>query len=160
MFTGPEIVDVLESLRVTHVVWLPDSSLGLWETSLEASSKLQLVRVCREGEAWPLAAGLHVGGQAPVIMMQTTGFFESGDAMRNVVIDLRLPLFAILGVRNWLIPQSRDSAKLYAEPIAEAWNLNPLWIAQDNDKPKLADHYRDCRRTGQAGFVLLAEGKG
>lgn len=160
MFTGPEIVAVLESMQLTHVVWLPDSALGLWEDSLVSSSKLQLVRVCREGEAWPLAAGLHVGGKFPVMLMQTTGFFESCDAMRNTVLDLRLPLFAIVGVRNWLIPESRDSAKLFAEPVAQAWGLNPLWIAEETDKPKLAEYFAECQRTQTPGLVLLAEGKG
>jgi hypothetical protein len=160
MFTGPEIVETLESLQVTHVVWLPDSSLGLWEEALDASPKLELIRVCREGEAWPLAAGLHVGGKTPVIMMQTTGFFESGDAMRNIVLDLRLPLFAVVGVRNWLISESRDSAKLFAEPIAQAWGFDPVWVAQHDDKPNLAQHYRDCRQTERPGFVFIAEGKG
>ena len=61
MFSGEEIVATLESMQVSHVVWLPDSTLGTWESELEASQSLQLVRVCREGEAWPLAAGLLVG---------------------------------------------------------------------------------------------------
>lgn len=160
MFTGPEIVDALEQLDISHVVWVPDSTFGLWENALEASSRLQLVRVCREGEAWPLAAGLHVGGQRPMIVMQTTGFFESGDAMRNVLLDLRLPLFAVIGVRNWLIPESRDSAKRFAEPIATAWGLEPVWIAESDDRPNLAEHYRDCQAANRAGLVFMAEGKG
>ena len=34
----------------------------------------------REVEVWPLAVGLDVGDKLPVVMMQTTGMFESGDA--------------------------------------------------------------------------------
>ena len=160
MYTGDEITTILESLQVTHVVWLPDSTLGPWEDALQDSAKLQLVRVCREGEAWPLAAGLFVGGKSPLVMMQTTGFFESGDAMRNIVFDLRLPLFAIIGIRNWLDPHSGDSAKAFAEPITAAWGLNCDWITSAGDKPKLAEHYRHCRRTQQPGLILLAEGAG
>src|SRR5262245_27843822 len=115
MFTGPEIVATLEELGITHVIWVPDSATGPWESSLESSNLLKLVRVCREGEAWPLAAGLRLGGASPLIVMQTTGLFESGDALRNVVFDLKLPIFALVGVRNGLAPQSRDSAKVFAE---------------------------------------------
>lgn len=160
MYTATEIVETLESLQITHVVWLPDSTFGLWENALEASSKLQLIRVCREGEAWPLAAGLHVGGKRPLIMMQTTGFFESGDAMRNILLDLRLPLFAVVGVRNWLIPESRDSAKRFAQPIADAWGLDPAWVTGEEDKPRLVEHYHQCREAGRAGLTFIAEGKG
>ena len=37
MFTGPQIADAFASLGVTHVVWLPDSTLGTWEASLAGS---------------------------------------------------------------------------------------------------------------------------
>jgi sulfopyruvate decarboxylase TPP-binding subunit len=92
MFTGAEIVATLEELGITHVIWVPDSTTGPWETALESSRRLKLIRVCREGEAWPLAAGLHLGGASPLVIMQTTGMFESGDALRNVLFDLKLPI--------------------------------------------------------------------
>jgi len=159
MFSGPEIAETLTDLGVTHVVWLPDSELGKWEQDLE-SSPLHLVRVCREGEAWPLAAGLQVAGAFPVVMMQTTGLFESGDALRNVLFDLRVPLFSIIGARNWLNDNSRDSAKRFAQPILDAWNLDYQLIAEPADKPGLATHYLACRQSAIPGVVVLAEGVG
>ncbi len=80
---GTEIEQALTELEITHVVWLPDSGLGPWEEAIEASPQVQLVRVCREGEAWTVAAGLALGGKRPLVMIQTTGLFESGDALRN-----------------------------------------------------------------------------
>ena len=158
MFTGSEIEAIFADLGITHVVWVPDTSIGPWEESLASSSRLRLVRVCREGEAWPLAAGLHLGGQSPLVVMQTTGLFESGDALRNVLFDLKLPIYSLIGVRNWLVPQSRDSAKTFAEPILQAWGLDCQWIAAPADKPKLAEHYRRCQLAGVPGVALLAEG--
>jgi sulfopyruvate decarboxylase TPP-binding subunit len=158
MFTGPEIVDELASLGITHVVWLPDSLLGAWEPAFESSSALRLVRVCREGEAWPLAAGLMMGGESPVVMMQTTGLFESGDALRNVLFDLQLPIFAIIGARSWLVPDAADSAKTYTLPILEAWGIDYRIIATAHEKPLLAAHYRDCHQHQRPGAVLIAEG--
>jgi sulfopyruvate decarboxylase TPP-binding subunit len=76
MFTGPEIAATLTELGITHVVWVPDTAIGPWENALESSPLLKLIRVCREGEAWPLAAGLHLGGKTPLVVMQTTGLFE------------------------------------------------------------------------------------
>src|SRR5215204_6476027 len=94
LFTGSEIAAVLTEMGITHVVWVPDSETGPWEAALDASPNLRLIRVCREGEAWPLAAGLHLGGQSPLVVMQTTGLFESGDALRNVLFDLKLPIYS------------------------------------------------------------------
>ena len=92
-----EVVATIESLGVTHVVWLPDSAIGPWEGTLLKSRQLRLVPVCREGEAWTIAAGLYLGGQRPLVVIQNTGLFESGDALRNVLFDLGLPLFALIG---------------------------------------------------------------
>jgi sulfopyruvate decarboxylase TPP-binding subunit len=158
MFTGPEIEAVFAELGITHVVWVPDTAVGPWERSLAESSRLRLVRVCREGEAWPLAAGLLLGGRQPLVLMQTTGLFESGDALRNVLFDLKLPIYSLIGVRNWLVPQSRDSAKTFAEPILRAWGLDSQWLIEPEDKPMLAEHYRSCQRAGIPGVALLAEG--
>jgi len=158
MFSGPEIVETLEGLGITHVVWVPDSAMGTWESALEASRQIRLIRVCREGEAWPLAAGLFLGGQSPLVVMQTTGLFESGDALRNVLFDLKLAIFALIGVRNGLVPASQDSAKTLAEPILKAWGIDCVWIAALEDKAKLRDHFRACRGAGRAGAALLAEG--
>lgn len=158
MFTGPEITNLLSQLDFTHVVWIPDTATGTWEAALESSKMLQLIRVCREGEAWPLAAGLQLGCKMPIIVMQTTGLYESGDALRNVIYDLQIPVYAIVGVRNWLSPDSRDSAKTFAEPIVKAWGLNAVWIEKEADKPRLAEHVRQCREQQVAGVALLAEG--
>lgn len=160
MFTGPEITQTLEALSYTHVVWLPDSTIGTWDTALTSSKKLRLVRVCREGEAWPIAAGLHLGGSRPIIIMQCTGLYESGDALRNAVFDLQIPLTAIVGVRSWLLPNSNDSAKQFAQPILSAWGIDYRLIKNPADKPQLAEHLQQCLASNKPGIVLMAEGKG
>ncbi|QDU26060.1 hypothetical protein ETAA8_11320 [Anatilimnocola aggregata] len=158
MFTGPEFAATLSELRFTHVVWVPDTTIGPWEEAIEATDGLQLIRVCREGEAWPLAAGLHLGGKQPLVVMQTTGLYESGDALRNVIYDLHLPLFALIGVRNWLVADSKDSARRFAEPLVHAWQLNAVWLNTPEDKPKFYAHVRACREQQIAGVAMLAEG--
>jgi sulfopyruvate decarboxylase subunit alpha len=161
MFTGPQIAKTLVELGVTHVVWLPDSTLGPWETAFAQEPSLSFVRVCREGEAWTVAAGLHLGGKRPLVIIQNTGLFESGDALRNVLFDLGLPLYALIGYRSYLLAGSTDTAKRYTEPVLQAWGLDYVLL----DTPataadKLREHYRKCFATGKPGVALLAEGKG
>ena len=154
------VVETLESLGITHVVWLPDSAIGPWEGALLASPKLTLVRVCREGEAWTIAAGLHLAGQRPLVVIQNTGLFESGDALRNVLFDLGLPLFALVGYRNYLVEGSPDTARHFTEPALRAWGLEYVIVDALDTLPRLADHYRACQQAGRAGVALIAEGKG
>ena len=75
--------NLLDSMRVTHVTGVPDSTFGPWFDALRASSAIRLVPVCREGEAWAVAGGLHLGGARPLVMMQCTGLFESGVRKRT-----------------------------------------------------------------------------
>jgi sulfopyruvate decarboxylase TPP-binding subunit len=160
MVSGPGITEMLARLGVTDVVWLPDSLLGTWEAALAADERLRLLRVCREGEAWALAAGLFIGGRHPLVVMQCTGLFESGDALRNVLFDWRLPLWALVGYRSYLLAGSTDTARRFTEPVLAAWGLDTLLVESDAELEKLAAYYRSCRDAGRAGVGLVAEGRG
>lgn len=157
---GEKVVVTMESLGVSHVVWLPDSALGPWQAALEASKSITLVRVCREGEAWTIAAGLWLGGKRPLVVIQNTGLFESGDALRNVLFDLRLPIFALIGYRGYLVPNSPDTAKRLTEPILNAWGVEHVLIGSPEELPRLEKFYADCQAAGTPGVALVAEGKG
>lgn len=156
---GEQIVPILENLGFSHVVWLPDSALGPWERALVGSSQLRLVRVCREGEAWGVAAGLHLGGKRPLVVIQNTGLFESGDAMRNVLFDLRLPLAAIIGYRSYLLADSTDTAKRFTEPVLRGWGVDYALVDALENLPRLPEHLAACRAANRPGIVLLAEGR-
>lgn len=159
MFTGPQIVAELRNMGITHVVWLPDSTLGPWEQALAASDSPRLIRVCREGEAWAIAAGLHLGGARPLVVIQCTGLFESGDSLRNALFDYGIPLFAVIGYRSSLIPGSTDSARTFTEPNLKSWGIDYRLIDAPEKLPLLATHYAESRSVGRPGVVLLAEGK-
>ncbi len=159
IFTGDEIVAALHELRVSHVVWLPDSALGPWETALEGAAGLQLIRVCREGEAWAIAAGLHLGGARPLVMIQNTGLFESGDALRNVLFDLQLPLWAVIGYRSYLVANSPDTARRFTEPVLQAWGLEYLLIENRSAAGNLVAHFQTAETDGKPALALIAEGK-
>ncbi len=154
-----KVVETFVELGLTHVVWLPDSALGLWEEALEQAAGLELVRVCREGEAWAIAAGLHLGGRRPLVVIQNTGLFESGDAMRNALFDLKLPLLAVIGYRSYLVEGSPDSAKKFTEPILQAWGLDYVIVKRPDDLPAMAEHFRRALDEGRPAVALVAEGR-
>jgi sulfopyruvate decarboxylase TPP-binding subunit len=158
-YPGEQVVESLVRAGITHVVWLPDSALGPWESALDRSGSIELVRVCREGEAWAVAAGLYLAGQSPLVMIQNTGLFESGDALRNFLFDLRLPLLAVVGYRSYLVPDSTDSARRFTEPILAAWGLDYLLIQHPDELPQMTVHLQACRQANKAGVVLIAEGR-
>jgi sulfopyruvate decarboxylase TPP-binding subunit len=160
MLDGPSVAAALKECGVTHVIWVPDSEIGAWEPALLGTPSLHLVRVCREGEAFAVAAGLWLGGKAPIILIQCTGLFEAGDALRNVVHDLKVPVFMVVGVRSWYAHQqgtSSDSCPRFTEPVLRAWQIPYVFLDRNSSAADLAAAYRQARAEGRAGAALLAE---
>ena len=161
MFSGEQIAALLTDLRFTHVVTIPDSTIGTWYDALAREPRLTLVRVCREGEAWGVAGGLHLGGATPLVLIQCTGLFESGDALRNVLHDWKLPIASIIGYRSYLSQETLpgDTCLTFTEPILDAWRIDYRLVTNAAQLGEMRAHLSDCRDRGVAGAVLLAEGK-
>jgi len=160
MLDGPTIVGVLKACGVTHVVWLPDSELGRWDAALQAETNMNLIRVCREGEAVAIGAGLYLGGKQPIIAIQCTGLFEAGDSLRNIVHDLKLPLFFLVGVRSYRAFQkgaTADTCPVFTVPILNAWRVEHTFLDPDQNGTDLAALYRQSRSAGRAAVALLPE---
>jgi sulfopyruvate decarboxylase TPP-binding subunit len=160
MLDGPTVAAALQNCGITHVIWIPDSDIGTWEPALRAAPGLTLLRVCREGEAFALAAGLWLGGKKPIVLIQCTGLFEAGDALRNVVHDLKLPLFFLVGVRSYYAHQQHattDSCPVFTEPVLRAWQIPYALLERRHTAGDLAAAYRQAQAENRAGAVLLAE---
>jgi sulfopyruvate decarboxylase subunit alpha len=160
MFSGEQIAALLRGCGITHVVTVPDSTLGQWEQAIAASG-IALVRVCREGEAWAVAAGLYLGGKQPLVMIQCTGLFESGDALRNVLHDWKLPILSIIGFRSYLNQETLpgDTCLVFTEPILRAWQIDYKLITAPSQLDEMREHLESCRTAGQPGTLVIAEGK-
>jgi sulfopyruvate decarboxylase TPP-binding subunit len=161
VFSGEQIAELLEELGVTHIVTVPDSSVGQWQTAIESRGATKIVRVCREGEAWQVAGGLHLGGTRPLVMIQCTGLFESGDALRNTIHDWKLPIFSMIGYRSYLNQDTLpgDTCLVFTEPMLDAWKIDYRLLTKPAQFGEIAEHYHACRNAGTAGAILVAEGK-
>lgn len=160
MFTGTEVGALLNELGISHVLTVPDSTIGRWESGIEGAG-IKLVRVCREGEAWAIAGGLYLGGASPLVMIQCTGLFESGDALRNVIHEWNLPIYSMVGYRSYLNQDTLpgDTSLVFTEPILAAWKLDVRLITKPTQLHEIAAHYRECRAASRAGVALIGEGK-
>ena len=160
MLDGSAVAQALKRCGITHVIWIPDTELGSWDRSLASDADLRLIRVCREGEAFAVAAGLYLGGKKPIVVLQCTGLFEAGDALRNVLFDMKLPLFFIVGVRSYYAYQqakTTDTCPVFTEPILRAWQIPYVLLDNRSTAEDLANAYRQAQDQKQAGAVLIAE---
>ena len=160
MLDGPSVVAALKDCGVTDVIWIPDTELGAWEPALASDPQLRLIRVCREGEAMAVAAGLLLGGKRPVVLIQCTGLFEAGDSLRNLVHDLKVPLFFVIGVRSYFAHRqgaTADTCPVFTEPVLKTWQVPYTLLDDRHTAADLAAAYQQARAEGRAGAVLLAE---
>lgn len=151
------ILNQLQECGVTHIVWLPDSETGYMYKAM-TDSPLQVVPVCREGESMAIAAGLVMGGKRPVVLIQSTGFFESGDSIRGLCLDLHLPVLLMLGYRGYPgagIPPT-DSAARFLEPILDAWGIPHFTIDSDASCHYVSEAYKQAQASKHPAAVLIA----
>ena len=150
------IINELKKNNVTHVVWLPDSETNFMYELLTGDPSLDLVPVCREGETMAIAAGLWVGGKKPVVLIQNTGIFESGDSIRGLGLDVHQPLVMLVGYRGWSRHGlTNDSAARFIEHILHAWGINYYLVETDEDADRISLALAEAERNQKPVAVLM-----
>jgi len=154
--TAHRVLDELKKCGITHIVWLADSEAGFMYEAMMSQHELTLVPICREGEAIAIAAGLMLGGKEPVVLHQSTGFFESGDSVRGLALDLQLPLLLLIGYRGWQrdAPMT-DSAAIFLEPILDTWGIKHYLVETDRDVERISMGYKEAHETNKPVAILI-----
>lgn len=153
------VVDALIDQGVTHVVWLVDSETGaLYDalTTAEQRGRLTTIPICREGEAIAVSLGLLIGGRKPVVIIQNTGFFESGDSLRGQALDFQLPIVMLIGYRGWKADWSKitDSAATYLEPVLDAYGVPHRLLSGSNMHELIPESFQQAEER-QAPVAIL-----
>lgn len=150
------VVEELKKNNISHVVWLPDSETNFMYQLLTNEPTLDLVPVCREGETMAIAAGLWIGGKRPIVLIQNTGIFESGDSIRGLGLDINQPLVMLVGYRGWTRRGvTNDSAAVFIEHILHTWGINYYLIETDDDADRISVAIAEAERTQKPVAVLV-----
>lgn len=139
--TTKAVLDALEGAGVTHVLGIPDNTSGVLFDALQDHPSIRLVAVTREGEAFAVASGLWLGGASPLVVIQNTGFLESGDAIRGTATRMGAPVPFVVTGRGYakmeaaglgpetprtpelLTRPELDSVAFLTEPTLDAWGI-------------------------------------
>ena len=151
------VVNELKKGGVTHVVWLPDTESKYMYDAVQSEPSLTLVPVCREGESMAVALGLMMGGKTPVVLIQNTGFFESGDAIRGICLDLSLPLLIMIGYRGYEGEGKpmQDSAGAFLEPMLKTWGIPYYLVDDDSHTPRISQALREAQTSSRPMAILI-----
>lgn len=151
------VIATLKRCGVTHLIWLPDSESAALYELVRCDPDISLVQVCREGESFAVAAGLFVAGKKPVVLIQSTGLFESGDSIRGLALWLRLPLLLLVGYRGWQPEgEPQDTAAHFLEPILDAWHIEHRLMRSTADAGLVEEALERAERLNTPTAVLVA----
>jgi sulfopyruvate decarboxylase TPP-binding subunit len=123
---------------------------------LSQEESITLVPVCREGETMAIAAGLWIGGKTPVVMIQNTGVFESGDSIRGMTLDIRMPLVMVIGYRGWTRHgPTPDTAARYIEPMLDAFSVPYYLVEHPEDMDRISLAFREAAEASHPVALLM-----
>jgi len=158
--TARLIVDELKQCKITHVAGLPDNFSSAIYDILREEEDIEVVSVSREGEAFAIAAGLYVGGKNPAVLIQNTGFLESGDAIRGTVINMKIPLITLIAYRGYqtlAFERERvDTSAAFLEPTLKAWRIPHYLLETDDDIKYISEAYQKAQENSMPVAILLA----
>ena len=154
--TARRVLAEFVTCGITHIVWLPDSEAGEMYRAIVDTPELKLVPVAREGETIAVAAGLMVGGAKPIVQIQSTGYYESGDSVRGMALDLGMPLLMMLGYRGWKDDGPlTDSAAYFLEKTLDTWGIPHHLVVDDEHVGRISEAYQQAQERGGPVAVLI-----
>jgi sulfopyruvate decarboxylase subunit alpha len=176
MLSARAVLEELKACRVTFCVGLADTALAALTALLDNDHSVRFLPVTREGEAFALASGLWIGGQNAVILVQNTGFLESGDALRGTAQRMRVPVLCLITYRGYSKVRGKktyspseprdpdefsqpdlDSAALITEPTLNAWGVPFEFLDSDADLPKILQSFSRAQREFRPVALLVTD---
>jgi sulfopyruvate decarboxylase subunit alpha len=174
MISAKSVLEELTACGVTHVVGLADNASAALLALLADHDSIRFIGITREGEAFALASGLWIGGKTAAVVVQNTGFLESGDSLRGTAQRMRVPLVCLITYRGyeekrrrsaktqpgqWTIGEfsqaDLDSAAIVTEPTLNAWNLPFDLLETDADLPKIRQAFSRAERESRPVALLV-----
>ncbi len=153
------ILDALRACGVTTIVTVPDTHQRTVLSAISEGHEFRLITCATEDEATAIAAGLWIGGDEPLMLIQHAGLYASVNTLRGVVIDGRIPMFYLIGLLQRepeLAPrESRRSMVRYCEPLLDTFSVPYALIDGPDDVPRIAELFRLSREARGPAAALI-----
>ena len=151
--------------RHDHLGWIlsvPDTHQKSVLAALDKERALRVLTCSTEDEANAIAAGLWIGGEPVMVMIQHAGLYASINTLRGVAIDGRVPVFYMIGLlsreRDKDPRESRHSMVRYCEPLLDLFDVPHARLEGPNDVHRIPEYYRLSReRRGPAAVLVGLE---
>ena len=141
------------------ILSVPDTHQKTVLAALDKEQALRVVTCATEDEATAIAAGLYMGGEPVVLMIQHAGLYASVNTMRGVAMDGRVPMFYMIGLlsreKDKDPKESRHSMVRYCEPLLDTFSVPHARLEGPNDVHFIPEYYRLSRQRRGPAAVLV-----
>ena len=157
---GQLICEELKKNGVKHIAWVPDSETHFIHDPMLSDTSLRVIQVCAEGEAIGICAGMHMGGERGVVLIENQGAFDSGNVLKWAV-GLRFPLVLLIGYLGYRNLEDTPKGKMrrgqrdVTEPFLEALGIPYELVDSDEDVTKISDAFSRAERDARPVVLLL-----
>jgi sulfopyruvate decarboxylase subunit alpha len=152
------ILDALHAASVTRIVTVPDTHQRSVLALLERTGP-PVVRAATEHDVLGICAGLWIGGERPVALIQQLGLFASVNALRALTHDLSLPLAVLAGMYGrdpeLTVEASPQSSVRLCRPLLESLGIPSLLVESPADAAAIAGWLVAPFTEGGTRVVLL-----
>jgi sulfopyruvate decarboxylase subunit alpha len=153
------LADELERIGLGWVVSVPDTHQRSLIAEIERRGRIRLLTCSTEDEGTTISAGLYMGGQNSVLMIQHAGLFACVNNLRGVGLDGKIPIFMMIGLLSRepeLAPkQSKSSMVRLAEDQLNVLGIPYRLMDGPSDLPNLAEMFELSRsRLGPAAILV------
>jgi sulfopyruvate decarboxylase TPP-binding subunit len=144
------------------VLSVPDTHQRTVLTALDKERALRVLTCSTEDEANAIAAGLYIGGEPYVLMIQHAGLYASVNTLRGVMLDGRVPALYLIGLlsreKDKDPRESRHSMVRYCEPLLDTFGVPHARLEGPDDVKRVPEYYRLAwERKGPAALLVGLE---
>ena len=154
--------EVAEPPKHSHLGWIlsvPDTHQKSVLAALDKERALRVLTCATEDEANGVAAGLWIGGEPCVLMIQHAGLYASVNTLRGVGMDGQVPIFYMIGLlsreKDKEPKDSRHSMVRYAEPLLDTFGVPHARLEGPDDVHLIPEYYRLSRERKGPAVVLV-----
>ena len=91
----------MHAAGIRDVVYVPDNPLShVLRVLADRFPDVRTILATREEEAFGIAAGLYLGGRKPAVMLQSSGFGNSVNAVASLLLPYQIPALMIVSMRG------------------------------------------------------------
>jgi sulfopyruvate decarboxylase TPP-binding subunit len=153
------LLQELRRLGIKTVISVPDTHQKTLLAALDTADDIRVITCCTEDEAVTMGAGMWIGGEPFVLMIQHAGLYACVNHLRGVGLDLRMPLCMMIGLLGREVdkPPRENSGSMnrLAEPLLDALGIPHYLMDGPEDLSLLERALNEAREREMPVAVLI-----